>query len=105
MSINITDNGQTVSLTITGELTIYTALEYRNSILEGFSSKRNLDIDLDAVEEIDSSGLQLLAAMHKELVQNGFEMNIKAASEAASEALETSCLINADNCNKQEKVK
>ncbi len=102
MSIKINNKKKLMSLSISGDLTIYTANEYRDSILEKFSAEKNIEIDLAEVEEIDSSGLQLLAAMNKEITSHGCEMQLVSVSDVVIDALETSCLINDFKCSKQE---
>ncbi len=108
MSITIENDEQKTSLSIDGELTIYTAQEYTQSIIDELdtasAANKNLELDLSKVEEVDISGLQILAAMAKELVHNCHEMQIIAASEVAKEALETSQLLTNLTCEKQESV-
>jgi len=93
MSIKmVTDNDKSL-LSIDGELTIYTAAEYKKYLVENFTSDHALDVDLEGVEEIDTCGLQLLAAMSKQLSDDGNEINIIATSDVAKDALETSRLM------------
>lgn len=80
-------------LSIEGELTIYCAAEYKKYLVKHFSSKHTLDVDLQGVEEIDTCGLQLLAAMCKQLSDDGNDINIVAASDIAKDALDTSRLM------------
>ena len=93
MSVKIENDEEKTSLCIDGELTIYTAQEYRQSIIGGFTVDKNLELDMTGVEEIDSSGLQLLAAMAKVLAENGSEMKIISASEVVKEAIMASRLM------------
>ena len=93
MSIKIENDEEKTSLYIDGELTIYTAQEYREAIIGSFSADKNLELDMADVEEIDTSGLQLLAALSKELVENGSEMKILSASDVATDAIQASCLM------------
>ena len=95
MSIRIENDEHKTSLYIDGELTIYTAQEYRQSIITGFDANKNLEVDLTEVEEIDTSGLQILSAMSKELAENGNEMKIIAASNVANDAIQASHLMTA----------
>ncbi len=80
-------------LSIDGELTIYKAKEYRDYLADNFNADKVLEVDLEGIEEIDTSGLQLLAAMRKQLSDSGNEIIITAASEQAKDALETSRLM------------
>lgn len=93
MAIKIVDETDKSLLSIDGELTIYTASEYKKYLVENFTPEHTLDVDLEGVEEIDTCGLQLLAAMCKQLSDNGNEINIVATSDIAKEALETSRLM------------
>jgi len=80
-------------LSIEGELTIYTAAEYKKYLIENFEVDKELEVDLEGVDEIDSCGLQLLAAISKQLSNNGSEIKIIATSDVARDALETSRLL------------
>jgi len=93
MAINLVNDGEKSVLSIDGELTIYTAAEYKKYLVENFTSEKTLEIDLKGVEEIDTCGLQLLAAMSKQLSDSGNEINIIATSDVAKDALETSRLM------------
>jgi len=93
MAIKMVNDADKSILSIDGELTIYTAAEYKKYLVENFSSEHTLDVDLQGIEEIDTCGLQLLAAMCKQLSDKGNEINIVATSDIAKEALETSRLM------------
>ncbi len=93
MTIKIDNNNERSLLSIDGELTIYKAKEYRDYLVDNFTADKVLEVNLEGVEEIDSSGLQLLAAMSKQLSNNGNEIVITAASDEAKDALETSRLM------------
>lgn len=102
MSLKIKNKKNLMSLTFSEEMTIYTAQEYRTTILKKFSAKKNMEVDLADVEEMDASGLQLLASISKELENNGATMNIIAMSDVASDAIEMSRLKNDLNCDQEE---
>ncbi len=93
MAIKIVKENEKSLLSIDGELTIYTATEYKNYLTDNFTSEQSLEVDLEGVEEIDTCGLQLLAAMSKQLSDNGNEINVIASSDIAKDALETSRLM------------
>ena len=93
MAIKILKDNEKSLLSIDGELTIYTAAEYKKYLTENFTSEHPLEIDLQGIEEIDTCGLQLLAAMSKQLSNDGNEINIVASSDVAKDALETSRLM------------
>ena len=93
MGLKIRNYKNKSTLKIDGELTIYTAQEYKKHLVEKFTPFKFLEVDLEGVEEIDSCGLQLLAAMSKQLSDSGSEINIIAASDVAKDALDVSRLM------------
>jgi len=99
MGITMETSNDKSSLSIDGELTIYTVQQYQKSLVDKFSADKVLEVDLTGVDEIDICGLQLLAVMSKQLSDNGSEMKITRASDVATEALETSCLITDMKCD------
>jgi len=101
MGITTKSDKDKFSVCIDGELTIYTVQEYKKSLLEKFSADKALELDLNGVDEIDTSGLQLLAAIAKQLSENGSEMSISSLSDVAREALESSRLMAAMKCDVQ----
>ena len=52
--------GATCSLRIEGEMTIYRALELKQALLAGLDESDALEVDLAAVTELDTSGVQIL---------------------------------------------
>ncbi len=94
MAIKIVNDNDRSLLSIEGELTIYTAAEYKKYLVKNFITDKELEVDLEGVDEIDTCGLQLLAAMSKQLSDNGSEIKIIATSDVAKDALETSRLMN-----------
>lgn len=93
MAIKMVTENEKSLLSIDGELTIYTAAEYKQYLVENFTSEHALEVDLEGVDEIDTCGLQLLAAMSKQLSDTGNEISIIASSDVAKDALETSRLM------------
>jgi len=53
-------------IAIDGELTIYTALELKDTLLAGLSAHQELELDLSGVGEIDAAGLQLLVMIKQQ---------------------------------------
>jgi anti-anti-sigma factor len=98
MALKIEIQDDTNKLLIDEDLTIYNAAEYHQALVEGFKADKNLEIDLSTVEEIDTSGLQLLAAISKQVIDNGAAVKFTACSDEASSALETSRFLSAINC-------
>lgn len=52
--------GQSATLAIEGELSIYRAAELKETLLKALEGAASLEIDLHDVSEIDSAGIQLL---------------------------------------------
>lgn len=73
-----------------GELTIYTVAEYRQAILDSCQWDRNVELDLSGVSEFDSGGLQLLAALYRQVIESGNRLECVDVSEAAEEVFELS---------------
>ena len=75
-------------LAIEGELTIYRAAELKPAVLEPLQGGSDLEIDLSAVTEIDSAGVQLLmlSKRHAWTVQR--ELRLIGHSPAVLEVFE-----------------
>ena len=101
MGIQLDINNDKSSLSIDGELTIYSVLQYQKSLVDKFSADKVLEVDLSAVDEIDICGLQLLSAISKQLSDNGSEMKITRASDVVTEALDTSCIMTGMICDSE----
>lgn len=81
---------------IDGELTIYRAAELCDAlktILAALVDDQELEIDLSAVTEMDSAGVQLLVATKKAARACGHELRITDRSPAVDEVLETLRLV------------
>ncbi len=72
-------------LCIEGELTIYRAAELKQALLEALQQCEELDIDLSAVSEIDTAGIQLLIAAKKAAQAAGKALRLNALSDAVIE--------------------
>ncbi|WBY00224.1 STAS domain-containing protein [Ramlibacter tataouinensis] len=70
-----------------GPATIYEAPELRRQLLAALQSGRDFELDLRAVEEIDTAGIQLLAAAQREALDAGRRCALVAASPAVRQAL------------------
>ena len=66
MAIVITPSTDGAQIRIDGELTIYTAAESKELLMDALNVHASFDVNLEAVEEIDTSGLQLLLLMQRE---------------------------------------
>ncbi|MBQ5947357.1 lipid asymmetry maintenance protein MlaB [Massilia sp. ST3] len=72
-------------LRIEGELSIYRAAELRQELLAALDGAAALDIDLSAVTELDSAGVQLLLAAGKSAHAGRKALRLLAPSEAVRE--------------------
>lgn len=75
--------GQT--LRIEGEFTIYRAMELKSAL---FAEPPVTEIDLSAVTELDSSGLQLLMLAKKNALSQGRTLTLVKHSEAVIDVFE-----------------
>jgi anti-sigma B factor antagonist len=73
------------TLRIEGEFTIFRAMELKPVL---FAEPPVTDIDLSAVTELDSAGLQLLMLAKKTAVAQGRELRLTGHSEAVIDVFE-----------------
>ena len=81
------------AMAIDGELTIYTASKRKPELLAFLESDSELELNLAGVDEIDTSGLQLLILIKREAAQNGKTLNFVMHSNAVLETLELTKLM------------
>lgn len=82
MSIGETCQGAAACLAVEGEMTIYRAAELKPALLEAVRTHDAPTLDLSAVTEFDSAGLQLLMVARREAAGLGKRVEICAASPA-----------------------
>ncbi|MFZ2853343.1 MAG: STAS domain-containing protein [Rhodocyclaceae bacterium] len=75
-------------LTLTGEMTIYAAAELHGRLLAALDDCSALQIDLSAIEEVDSAGLQLLIVGRQHALATGKPLGLAALSRPVRELLE-----------------
>ena len=73
---------------LSGEMTIFSALQSKAQLLEASRSKKVLDVDLAQVSEFDVAGLQLLAMMRREAQAQGNTLRFVSHSAAVREVLQ-----------------
>ena len=76
-----------LDLPLTGDLTIQTATETRTILLAALESADGLEIDLSAVTELDTAGLQLLLLAKREAVQLGKTLRFATPSRSVLDVL------------------
>jgi anti-sigma B factor antagonist len=82
MSIGETCQGAAACLAVEGEMTIYRAAELKPALLAAVRAHEAPALDLSAVTEFDSAGLQLLLAARREAARLGRRLDVTAASPA-----------------------
>jgi anti-anti-sigma regulatory factor len=89
MGIKVATESGLSSVSVDGELTIYTVSELKESFLPLFKNNKNFEINLAAVTEVDGAGVQFLMAL-KSMSAKADDMAIKfvAHSEPVVDALE-----------------
>jgi anti-sigma B factor antagonist len=74
-------------ITLTGELTIYTAAETAGRLGAGLEPRGDCDLDLSGVTELDGAGLQLLLWLKHALEAHGSTLHLVAHSDAVGEVI------------------
>lgn len=82
MSIGETCQGAAACLAVEGEMTIYRAAELKPVLLDCVRVHDTPALDLSAVTEFDSAGLQLLQMARREAAGLGKPFAVRAASPA-----------------------
>lgn len=81
------DTDPAAILRLEGELTIYTAAEIRLRLLETLAGSDRPLVDLSAVTEVDTAGLQLLILAKREAARSGKPLCYQGHSQAVLEIL------------------
>jgi anti-sigma B factor antagonist len=76
-------------LTIDNDMTIYAIKELKNSLDKEIELYQQFDLDLSAVEEIDTAGIQFLLALKRELLSKNKELKISSVSTVVSTLMES----------------
>lgn len=79
-------------LVLEGPLTIYTAAERKDLLLELFPLAQEVEMDLGGVDEMDTAGLQLLVLIKQESQRHGASLLLSNPSAAVLDALDMSGL-------------
>ncbi|TAN66793.1 MAG: anti-sigma factor antagonist [Methylobacter sp.] len=89
MTAKAKKNDGTLCVSIKDDMTIYNAASLKETLL-GYCQPgtHELQLDLSAVTEIDSAGLQLLLLLKTEAQQRGFTLRLLRHSEAVIEVFE-----------------
>jgi len=71
-----------------GEMTIYQVTELKHALLDALAHSDEIELDLSAVSELDTSGVQLLMLMKREAVASGKALKLSGHSAAVLEVFE-----------------
>jgi anti-anti-sigma factor len=88
MASKTSKKDQVNTLKVDGEMTIYSAAEYKLRLLEQFAQCNELELDLSGVEDMDSAGLQILLMLKHEAETTGRQLRLINHSQAVFEILE-----------------
>ena len=89
MEITQTQNADTCQLDISGEMSIYEAMELKERLLGALENSRNLEINLSQVSEIDTVGFQVLVLVKREADQANKTFHLLTHSEATLDVIDT----------------
>ncbi len=81
---------QALNLNLGSELSIYRAAELKQQLLDALqaNAQPGLDLDLSAVEEVDTAGIQLLLLAQREARNRGRRLRLLRPSTAVRNAIE-----------------
>ena len=88
VTINAELKAGVTHLVIQDEMTIYSVLKHKNTLEHYLQSAHALHINLEAVTEIDSAGLQLLLWLKQVALDKNISLQLVSHSEAVVEVLE-----------------
>lgn len=93
MAISIEKEDNHCSMRIDGDMTIYTALDQKQEILQVIrecidDEIKATEIDLSQVDDFDTAGLQILLLVHKEAAANNHKVYLGALSKVVTEVLD-----------------
>lgn len=72
---------------ISGDMTIYTAAEYQQALIDACPVGKKMKLDLSEVEEIDTSGIQVLLALQHHSSGSAEGLQLDAASDVVNNVL------------------
>ncbi len=72
-------------LTLSGELTIYTAAMLKERLVRELEASGSMEIDLGKVTELDTAGFQVLYSLRRTCARRGKELKISSPSQAVRE--------------------
>ncbi|MBI5886084.1 MAG: STAS domain-containing protein [Deltaproteobacteria bacterium] len=88
MDFNVKKTDGVVNISFAGEFTIYAAADIKARLVESLGQGRMLDVDLEGVTEMDTSGVQLLILARREADMLGKGFRVSRCGEAAAAAID-----------------
>jgi len=85
MEINVIKEQGRCQISMKGEMTIYTALQCKEEMLEPLNDCKEVIVDLSGVYEIDTSGLQIISLFLSETLKKNITVRFLCISEAVEE--------------------
>lgn len=92
MGIKVTKRKGKFSVSISEEMTIYTAAELKEDLVKHLNECQSMQINLRDVEEMDTAGLQIMLLLEKEANDQQKEFKFVEHSQAVIDMLELSNL-------------
>ena len=80
--------GTSVRLALDADLTIYHAESHKKALLDALAQGARIELDLSAVGDIDTAGLQLLILVKREAREQGKQLVITGHSTAVRQAID-----------------
>lgn len=75
-------------LQVQEDMTIYHAMAQKLQLLDALAAAEHLELDLHAVDEMDTTGLQLLLLLKREAVQHGKSLSVLGHSARVQEVID-----------------
>ena len=88
MEISKRRDSDGIHLTVTGELSIYSAHDLKQELLGALQEAPEVEVHLGGVTELDTAGLQLLYLAKREAVAHGGTLRLVEHSDATREVLD-----------------
>lgn len=83
---------------LSGELTIYAALEAMAPLMSALAAEEDLELDLEGISELDSAGVQLLLLARREAELRGCQLSLTRCSPAVKDLVRLYNLSEALGC-------
>ncbi len=88
MTVNTEKNDGICKMRIEGDMTIFNAADLKKDLLDNLNECSELEMDLSQVNEMDTTGLQLLILAKREAVALNKGFRIISCSPATTNVLE-----------------